>query len=48
MKSRKHVNQARKHEFFDYIWESTRFKMQANLVNLVKRKIIDLRIKQVS
>ena len=40
MKSRKHVNQATKHAFFDYIWESTRFKMQASLVNLVKRKII--------
>ena len=40
MKSRKHVNQVRKHTFFDYIWESIRFKMQASLVNLVERKII--------
>ena len=40
MKSRKHVNQTRKHEIFDYIWASTRFKMQASLVNLVERRII--------
>ena len=39
MKPRKYVNQTRKHKFFDYTWASTRFKLQASLINLVKRKI---------